>query len=84
VIRDRVSLPVRYTQLPPGVDLSAALAQERERLIADGWCAEELTRHAFCFCDRGDERVCVSIDCYEPGHVPISHGSGGGQGAAGK
>jgi len=75
VVRDRVSLPVRFTELPPGTDLKRALAEERQRLVADGWHADELTRYAFCFCDRDNERVCVSIECYEPDKVPVSHGS---------
>ncbi len=75
VVRDRCSRPLRFTQLAPGADLKAALAGERARLIAEGWQAEELTWYAFCFCERADKRVCISIECYEPGMAPSGPGS---------
>ena len=74
VVRDRVSVPIRYTELSPGADLRAALAQERERLIANGWRADKLTRYSFCFCDRDNDRVCITIECYEPGRAGLGHG----------
>lgn len=74
IVRDRVSRPIRHAELPPGANLKAALAQERQLLIAEGWQADELTRYAFCFCERGNERVCISIECYEPGMAGLGHG----------
>jgi hypothetical protein len=33
-----------------------------------GWAVERIPLFcAFFFCDRENERVCVSIECYEPG-----------------
>ena len=58
VIRDRTSSPLRYLQLPGGTDLKATLAAERQRLIDEGWTADQLTRYQFVFCQRGEERVC--------------------------
>jgi hypothetical protein len=75
VIRDRFSRLVAYRELPARTDLKAAMAGERQRLIADGWHAAELTRRSFCYCERGDERWCISIEHYEPGRAPVSHGS---------
>jgi hypothetical protein len=40
-----------------------------------GWTADELSRYSFVYCQRENERVCVSIECFEPGTVPIGHGS---------
>lgn len=68
------SRPIRHAELPPGANLKAALATERERLIVEGWRADELERYAFCFCERGNERVCISIECYEPGKAGLGHG----------
>jgi hypothetical protein len=75
VIRDRCSRPLRNTVLPPNSDLKAALAAERQRLVDEGWTADKLTRYQFVFCERGNERVCVCIECYEPGTAPLGHGS---------
>ena len=68
------SRPVRYTQLPAGTDLKATLAAERQRMIADGWVADELTRYTFVFCQRGNDRWCITIESFEPGTAPIGHG----------
>jgi hypothetical protein len=43
--------------LPPNADLKAALAAERQRLVDEGWAADELTRYSFVFCRRANERV---------------------------
>jgi hypothetical protein len=87
VVRDRVSRPVSVRPLPPGADLRAALADERQRLIEAGWRAEPLTRYAFCFLQPDEERWCISIEHDEPGQVPVSRGSvnppaSGGRGQA--
>jgi hypothetical protein len=43
-------------------------AFSRERLQASGWVVDDIPCNcAFFFCDRQNERVCVSIECYEPG-----------------
>jgi hypothetical protein len=44
-------------------------------LVDEGWTAEELTRYSFVYCQRENERVCVLIECFEPGTAPIGHGS---------
>jgi hypothetical protein len=75
VIRDRASRPVRYLQLQSGTDLKATLAAERQRLIGEGWRADPLTRYSFVFCERDAERWCISIECFEPGHGPVGHGT---------
>jgi hypothetical protein len=75
VIRNACSQPLRHSVLPPNANLKAALAAERQRLVDEGWTADELTRYAFVFCRRENERVCVSIECFEPGTAPIGHGS---------
>lgn len=75
VIRDRYSRPLEYRKLGPGADLRVAIETERARRAADGWRVEDIPRNcAFCFADRGEERVCISIDCFEPGTVGLGHG----------
>jgi hypothetical protein len=75
VVRDVCSRPLRHAVLPPNAHLRAALAAERQGLIDEGWTAEEMTRYPFVYCQRENERVCVSIECFEPGTAPIGHGS---------
>jgi len=68
VIRDRFSRVIESRTLPPNADLRAAMERERERLRRSGWVVEDIPRYcAFFFCDRQNERVCVSVECYEPG-----------------
>jgi hypothetical protein len=68
VVRDRLSHVVTWQALAPKADLRAAMSAERDRRVADGWHAEPIPRHcAFFFCDRAEERVCVAIECFEPG-----------------
>jgi hypothetical protein len=77
VIRDRVSRVVEHRALAPRADLRAALKAQGEVLAAAGWTIGDIPRNcSFFFADRGNDRVCVSIDCYEPGHVPASYGGG--------
>jgi hypothetical protein len=64
---------MRYSTLPPNADLRAALAAERQRLVDEGWTAEVLTRYSFVYCQRENERVCISIEAYEPGTAPLGH-----------
>jgi hypothetical protein len=67
VVRDRVSRVVEFQALPPLADLRAAMQAERERLQASGWVVDDIPRNcAFFFCERDNDRVCVSIECYEP------------------
>jgi hypothetical protein len=75
VVRDRFSRPLRHVMLAPGTDLRAALEAERTRLMREGWNVDEPTRYAFLFADKDNERVCVSIEVYEPGRMPVGHGS---------
>jgi hypothetical protein len=76
VVRDLVRRPLEYRELWPGADLRAAMAAKRTELEAAGWQAESIPKNcAFFFAGRENERVCVSMECYEPGHVPVGHGS---------
>jgi hypothetical protein len=75
VVRDRVSRVLGYQALAPRADLRAALQAKSAALAADGWQVDDIpVRCSFFFCERESERWCVSIDCYEPGTVPVSHG----------
>jgi hypothetical protein len=58
VMRDRFSRAIEY--------------RERARLAAEGWSVDTIPKNcSFCFCDRGNERVCIAIECYEPGKAPM-------------
>ena len=61
------SRPLRRTVLQPKTDLRSALEAERQRMIADGWTADEVKRWAFCFASKGNDRLCISIEHVEPG-----------------
>jgi hypothetical protein len=66
---------LEYRELWPGSDLRGALGAERARRAAEGWHVEDIpTNCAFCFADRGQERVCISIECFEPGTAGLGHG----------
>jgi hypothetical protein len=68
VIRNRYSVVIEARELRPNADLRRIMAAERERFRDAGWISTELARNrGFFFCDREDERRCVSIECYEPG-----------------
>lgn len=79
VVRDRLSHVVSWQALAPKADPRSAMSAERARRVAEGWRAEGIPRHcAFFFCDRGEERVCVAIECFEPGsRSPIVWPRGG-------
>ena len=54
----------------------AAMAAQGAFRQAEGWMVEEIPHNcAFFFCSRGNERICVAIECYEPGKAPTGHGS---------
>lgn len=75
VIRDRCSRAIEYRELWLGTDLRAAMEFERARPAAEGWRVEDIPKNcAFCFADRGEERVCIAIECYEPGTAGLGHG----------
>jgi len=70
VVRDRFSRVVEFRALPAYADLRAVVEAESERRRAGGWAVDGIPRNcAFFFCDRENERLCVSIECYEPGPV---------------
>ncbi|MDB6102822.1 MAG: hypothetical protein JWO52_2821 [Gammaproteobacteria bacterium] len=72
VIRDRFSRAVEYRALEPRTDLRGVMEAERTRMTAAGWCVDTIPKNcSFCFCDRGNERVHIAIECYEPGHAPM-------------
>ena len=67
VVRDRYSVVLESLKLRPATDLRAVMLDERERRVRDGWTAGEVPRNCgFFFCERGAERVCVAIECFEP------------------
>lgn len=71
VVRDRYSVTLEYRELRPNADLRATMASERERRIVAGWQATQIKGNvSFIFCERGGERVCISIEYFEPGKVP--------------
>jgi hypothetical protein len=70
VVRDRQSRPLEYKQLGPRADLRAAMLAKRAELVALGWLAAQLkANRGFFFCERENERICVSVESYEPGHA---------------
>ena len=67
VVRDRVSRPLEFVALAAGANLRAALAAKQAKLTATGWRVDVIARKcAFFFADHDNERVCVSIECFEP------------------
>jgi hypothetical protein len=75
VVRDRLSRLMEFRVLAPRADLRAAMDAERARRVANGWTVDSVPRNvSFCFCDRGNDRICIAVEAYEPGHVPVSHG----------
>jgi hypothetical protein len=69
VVRDRLSRVVQSDALPPlrGI-CRAAMQPERARRAAAGWAVDDIPRKcSFFFCELENERVCVSIECFEPG-----------------
>jgi hypothetical protein len=76
VLRDRCSRVIEYRALAPRTDLRAALRAQGAALAADGWQIGDTPRNcAFFFCERGNDRWYISIEHFEPGQVPVSHGS---------
>ena len=76
VTRDMVSRAIEFRALEPRADLRAAMQAERVRRAAEGWTVDTIPQNcSFCFAARGNERICFSVEVYEPGHVPVSHGS---------
>ena len=68
VIRDRFSRVLESRALSPGADLRAVMEAERGRRRGAGWATGDIPyKCAFFFCDLENDRVCVSIECYEPG-----------------
>jgi hypothetical protein len=75
VIRDAHSRALEYRELWPGTDLRAAIEAERARRTAEGWQVEEVPSFcAFCFASRDRVRVCIRIECFEPGTAGLGHG----------
>jgi hypothetical protein len=75
VVRDVCSRAMESRILAPRADLRAALKARTDALAADDWTVGDIPRNcSFVFCQRENERVCVSIDCYEPGTAGLGHG----------
>ncbi len=67
VVRDRSSHPLEHRALAAGSDLRAAMLAKRLELAKAGWLVDSIPKKcAFFFADRDNERVCVSVECYEP------------------
>ena len=72
VLRDGCSRAIEFHALALGADLRGALNTRTAELAADGWQIGDIPRNcSFVFCQRGNERVCVAIECYEPGTAPM-------------
>jgi hypothetical protein len=68
VVRDRLSRVVEHHALLPLADLRAAMQAERARRAAAGWVVDDIpVKCSFFFCAFENGRVCVSIECFEPG-----------------
>jgi hypothetical protein len=75
VIRNQCRQALEYQELRAAADLRGAMEAERARRAADGWRVECVPANcAFCFADRGSERVCISIECFEPGTAGLGRG----------
>jgi hypothetical protein len=75
VVRDACSRAIEFQALAPGAGLRAALKTRTAVLAADGWQIGDIPRNcSFVFCERGNERLCVGIECYEPGTAGLGHG----------
>jgi hypothetical protein len=75
VVRDACSRAIEFRGLAPGADLRAALKIRTGALAADGWQIGDIPRNcSFVFCERRNERLCVAIECYEPGTAGLGHG----------
>lgn len=75
VIRNRCSQAIEYRVLWPRSDLRGAIEAERARMGADGWHVEDIPHNcAFCFASRDQERICISVECFEPGIAGLGHG----------
>jgi hypothetical protein len=67
VVRDRVSRPIEYHVLAAGADLRAAMAAKQAQLTTAGWRVDPIPKKCgFFFADRDTERVCVSVESFEP------------------
>ena len=75
VVRDRVSRALEYRMLPGGSDLRAAITAKHAQLAKTGWRVESIPRKgAFFFADRDNDRVCVSVECFEPAAIDARGG----------
>jgi hypothetical protein len=76
VIRDRFSRVIVSQRLAPNADLRAAIQAEADRRRNAGWVVDTVPRNcAFFFCDLENERLCVSVECYEPGPTGSARGT---------
>lgn len=67
VVRDRLSRSLEFRELPGGADLRAAMAAKCTELVTAGWRVGSIPKKcSFFFADRENERVCVSVECFEP------------------
>jgi hypothetical protein len=62
-----MSRALEYRMLPGGSDLRAAITAKHAQLAKTGWRVDSIPRKgAFFFADRDNDRVCVSVECFEP------------------
>jgi len=72
VVRDRVSRALEYRMLAGGSDLRAAITAKHAELARAGWRVESIPKKcAFFFADRDNDRVCVSVECFEPAEADV-------------
>jgi hypothetical protein len=60
----------------PRTDLHVMMAAEQRRLARRGWTVDTVPKNcSFFFADRAADntRVCVSIECSEPGTTGLGH-----------
>lgn len=85
VLRNQLSQIDWHIQLPPKADLRASLEAGRQRLIDEG-CAMEDIRPllAFVFGQRGEERICLTVEALAPDAPRVGHGTFLGGSAPGR
>lgn len=67
VIKDaRTSTALSWRAIAPNSDLRAELTAERLRFIDGGWKVGSLGAHSLCFCQRGRERIYITIQARHP------------------
>jgi hypothetical protein len=79
VVRNKHRQALEALELAAGADLRAILRAARNERIASGWVCDDIGQSCgFFFAVRAGERICVSIERYDPnGPGPPSHSAPG-------